>query len=92
MTDEDLPQTRRLSEAIFWRIQLEEHGREVLAGWQAWIAESADNHATWLRVQRIWSCFGKSSLEPEIMKLRQGSLDRLQRMPSLEIQSPFEDS
>jgi ferric-dicitrate binding protein FerR (iron transport regulator) len=76
MTDEELPQTRRLSEAVSWRIQLEEHGREVLAGWQAWIAESAHNRAAWLRVQRIWSFFGKSSLEPEIMKLRHGARRR----------------
>ncbi len=78
---EDLAQVRRLSEAIFWRIQLEEYGQDALAGLQAWIAGSADNRATWFRVQCIWSFFGTHSLEPEIMKLRQGSRDRLQRTP-----------
>ncbi len=89
---EDLAQVRRLSEAIFWRIQLEEFGQEALAGLQAWIAGSANNRATWLRVQYIWSFFGKNSLEPEIVELRQGSLERLRRMSPRQNPKPIEDS
>ncbi len=89
---EDLAQVRRLSEAIFWRIQLEEFGQEALAGLQAWIAGSANNRATWLRVQCIWSFFDKNSLEPEMMKLRRGSLDRLQRISAPRNPKRIEDS
>jgi ferric-dicitrate binding protein FerR (iron transport regulator) len=92
MMDADLPQEQRLSEAVFWRIQLEEYGQEALAGLRAWVAESAENRAAWLRVQCIWAFFGTNSLEPEIVKLRQISLVRLQRMCPPQSPKPIEDS
>ena len=76
-----------MSQAVFWRIQLEEHVPGAAAGLKAWIAESAPNNAAWLRVQFIWGVFSENGSALNIAQLRSDSLNWLEHAAVQETQT-----
>jgi transmembrane sensor len=70
---------RRLAEAATWRVTLSDADLETSDDFEAWLAADAKNAVAWRHMERLWDHFGDNATAPELMAVRQETLERASR-------------